>query len=358
MVSGAIRIGVIGVGFGAKVQIPAFISEGFEVTAVCSRQKERAENAAQNLNIPNAYTDYRKMLEQNDLNAVSIVAPPNLHHEITIAALDAGKHVLCEKPFAMNQTEAKEMLEKGVETGLTTMVAHEFRFAPARAYVKALLEEGYIGDLQNASMSMFMRGGPPGGRGPGLDWRQFYEYGGGQLGGLGSHYIDCLRDWFGEIKSITGGVFENGDLVSNSEDKADDAFGVLALFNGGGWASIAANFSAPLGSRVRIEINGSKGSLSTPHHGVNPPLDGIVLGAQFEKSDELNKLEIPGNFLLPSDDRDARIPMFRVLARKFREGIENGTSPHPNFVDGYQGQKIIDSIKEIESNARWSDIGS
>ena len=188
MITKPVRIGVIGVGFGTRVQIPGFQSEGFEVVAVCSRQRERAEEAAKNFGIPNTYTDYREMLSQPGLDAVSIVTPPNLHHEMTIAALEAGKHVLCEKPFAMDQQQAKEMWDKAQETKLTGMVTHEFRFAPARAYVKELLQQGYIGELLNVSITFFLLSGRQQrpGHGP-LEWRRQYSQGGGELAGIGSH---------------------------------------------------------------------------------------------------------------------------------------------------------------------------
>ena len=348
-----IRIGVIGVGFGAKVQAPAFQDEGFEVVAICSRREERAREAAASLGIPHAYTDYRKMLEQPDLDAVSIVTPPNLHHEMTAAALDGGKHVLCEKPFAMDEAEARAMLDKARGTSLTAMVAHEFRFAPARAYVKELVEQGYIGGFQNASVTLFMRGGPPGGR-PGFDWRQQYSYGGGQLGGLGSHYIDCLRDWFGDVASVSGRVF-TPEGAAHGADTSDDAFGVLMTFANGGWGSVTANFAAPLGSRARIEIHGTECTLSLSHAGPNPPADGVVVGGRHAEGEELHELPVPDRLGVVADERDARLGAFRVLAGRFRRGIEEGTSPTPNFEDACRCQQIMDAVRF--GGGPWVELG-
>src|SRR5690349_10652880 len=104
-----LRIGVAGVGFGATVHIPAFQSEGVEVAAVFSRRRERAQEAADKYGIDHVFTDYDKMLAMNGLDAISVVTPPPLHHSMSLAALAAGKHVICEKPFALNQGEALEM---------------------------------------------------------------------------------------------------------------------------------------------------------------------------------------------------------------------------------------------------------
>ena len=106
MGTGNVRVGVIGVGFGTAVQIPGFQDEGIEVVAVCSRRLERARKAAEDFNIPYYFDDYMELIVRDDIDAVSIVTPPALHYPITMAALAAGKHVLCEKPFALNAKEA------------------------------------------------------------------------------------------------------------------------------------------------------------------------------------------------------------------------------------------------------------
>ena len=136
-----VRIGVIGVGFGSVVHIPAFQSEGLEVVAVCARNEARAEAAANFFNIPHVFSDFQRMLEMPDLDAVSIVTPPALHHEMALAALNAGKHVLCEKPFALNSVQAREMWEASEASGLTAMICHEFRFAASRMQVKELIDD-------------------------------------------------------------------------------------------------------------------------------------------------------------------------------------------------------------------------
>ena len=128
------------------------------------------------------------MLQHPGLEAVSIVTHADLHYEMTMAALAAGKHVLCEKPIAVNQRQAREMWEKAQDTGLTAMVAHEFRFAPGRTYVAELIREGYVGEPLSISMTLFL-GMPrrPAGQPP----RPVVPGSSGALGALGSHYIDC-----------------------------------------------------------------------------------------------------------------------------------------------------------------------
>ena len=193
-----LRVGVVGVGFVTIVQIPGFQAENIEVVAVCSRRIERAQEAAQQIGIPHAYSDYQDMLRLEGLDAVSIVTPPALHHSMAIAALEAGKHVLCEKPFALNKNQAWEMYDLSQRTGLTSMITHEFRWAPQRAYIKELLDQGYLGRLNLAGLRLFF--GPRDAvRARPATWALDADLGGGFLYALGSHYIDALRHWFGEI---------------------------------------------------------------------------------------------------------------------------------------------------------------
>src|ERR1700694_416220 len=128
------RIGIIGAGFGAQVHAPGFRSEGWDVAAICSRSREKAEKAAHAAGIANVHTDPMELIRRDDLAAVAITTPPGTHHELCIAALKAGEHVLCEKPFATDAKQAAEMRELAEKTRRTAMVNHEFRHTPQRAY--------------------------------------------------------------------------------------------------------------------------------------------------------------------------------------------------------------------------------
>ena len=229
------KIGVIGVGFGTTVHIPAFISEGLEVVAVCASREERAQEAAQRFSIPNVFTDYRNLLELENLDAVSIVSPPSLHSDMAIDAIDSGKHVICEKPFALNQEQAYRMWQKAENSNVTCMIAHEFRYASARMRVKELIDQGYIGNLHMSLINLM--NGPKDGFTPrNISPRDHANEGGGFLWALGSHYIDCLRTWFGEVSSVSGKVYTHFPERTNPSNgqtlqaTADDAFTFCLLY--------------------------------------------------------------------------------------------------------------------------------
>src|SRR5262245_25576981 len=132
-----IRVGVIGTGWTANIQAPAFqaLPNDFEVVALTSARRERAEAAAAKLGIPNVFTDYREMLALPGLDAVYVGAPPHLHHEMTLAAAAAGKHLICEKPTALDAGQAREMIGAARAAGVTAMLGFEFRWHPARWYL-------------------------------------------------------------------------------------------------------------------------------------------------------------------------------------------------------------------------------
>jgi predicted dehydrogenase len=347
----AIRIGVVGVGFGTTVHVPAFVSEGLEVVAVMARRRERAESAAATFGIESVFSDFDALLEMPGLDAVSIATPTALHFEMATAALRAGKHVICEKPFALNQAEAKEMADLAEASGLTAMIAHEFRFASGRMFVKQLLEGGYVGEPKMA-LARLVRGpvtAPSGDLPEYVASRDAAAAGAGFLFGLGSHYIDCLRHWFGEVEEVAGTLrtlvpgrrSAEGVMLAD----ADDTFGFTLRFQGGVVADMIATRNAPFMEESTIAIYGDAGTIVTPQHGFNPPAHGTVLGGRLGVDASLGELSVPGELEPFSDDRDDRLMAFRLFTREFLRGIEEGSSPAPNFVDGWRCQQVLDAIR-------------
>lgn len=347
-----IRMGVVGVGFGTTVHIPAFQSEGIEVVAVCARRPERAQEAAERFGIEGVYSDYAEMLAHPGLDAVSIVTQAGLHHEMALAALDAGKHVLCEKPFAATLEQAQELAAKARASGRTAMIAHEFRYSPSRATIKELIDEGFIGEPRHISASLFLEfrrlvGAPPRPVSPGSS---------GILGALGSHYIDCMRDWFGDITSVSGSVHGQPPEGASLAD-ANNGFAFEAAFANGAWGTMACSFAAPFGPGARVQVYGSEGSLQTTQRGPNPDVDGVVLGARNDDHEALVEMPIPERLRPIEDDRDDRLAAFRVLTQRFMQGVEQGTSPAPNFDDGLACQRVLAAVQESSVSGKRVAVG-
>ncbi|MEO8305612.1 MAG: Gfo/Idh/MocA family oxidoreductase [Betaproteobacteria bacterium] len=349
------KIGVIGVGFGTQVYVPAFRSEGWDIAAICSRNRDKAAKAAHDAGVADVHTDPLEMIRRDDLDAIAITTPPNAHHPLAIAALGAGKHVMCEKPFAMDAAQAKEMRDAAERSGKTAMVGHEFRHTPQRAFIRQLLTDGYIGTFRMCTIELFLdRYVTPTPR-P-YAWMARKADGGGLLGALGSHYVDGLRHWFGEVASVSGRL-ENlrPDLVDAATGKivkseTDDTFQFTLTFRNGGMATMLASFAATPTRGARIAVMGDRGTLTAEQAGPNPTEDGVVLGSR--DGSKFETLATPARYLPLKDDRDHRLAAFRLLVRDFNAGIEHGTSPAPNFTDGLRCQQVLDAVRESSDSGR------
>ena len=354
------RVGIVGVGFGLAVYAPAFGSEGWEVAALCSRHREKARSAADAVGVRDVHTDPLEMIARDDISAIGIASPPATHHPLSIAALQAGKHVLCEKPFALNARQAAEMRDAAKASGRTAMVGHEFRHTPQRAYVKELLDGGYIGRFQLCTIELFLdryvtREPRP------LTWLARESEGGGLLGALGSHYIDALRHWFGEVTAVSGKLLmlrpELLDTATNHvvKSETDDAFVFTLEFANGGLATMIASFAATPARGARIVLMGERGTLIAEQPGPNPMEDGVVIASR--DGAPLAPLATPAKYTPFTDARDHRLMAFRLLVRAFNRGIDEGNSPAPSFDDGLRNQQVQDAVREASASGTTVRLG-
>src|SRR3989441_9892009 len=149
-----VRIGIIGAGFARSTQIPGFKNcEGARVVAIASAHRENAEAVAREFGIENVESDWRGVVARDNVDLVSIVTPVIMHCEMTLAALEQGKAVLCEKPMAMNADEARRMTERAREAGVLALIDHELRFLPGRLRMRELLRDGEIGKVKHGKLT-------------------------------------------------------------------------------------------------------------------------------------------------------------------------------------------------------------
>jgi len=354
------RVGIVGLGFGAQVHLPAFQSEGWEVAAVCSRTRDKARAAADAAGVADVHTDAAELIARTDIDAIAISTPPGTHHPLSIAALNAGKHVVCEKPFAMSSSEGAQMRDVAARNKRTAMVAHEFRFAPQRRYIKELVRDGHIGRFNLCTIELFLdryvTAQPRA-----LTWQAYKAEGGGILGALGSHYIDGLRDWFGEVASVQCRLSSlRPDVLDARSGKvvqaeSDDTFAFTLEFVNGGAATMIASFAATPARGARLVVMGDEGTLIAEQAGPNPTDDGVVIASR--KGSPLAPLATPAKFTVATDARDHRLMSFRALVREFTRGIGEGVSPGPSFEDGWRCQQVLDAARESSQTGRTIAIG-
>jgi len=182
-----LKIVVVGAGFaGRVVHLPGYRANMVPVAAICDQVKERAQALADLFKVPKVYTDWRQMIEQEQPDIVSVCLPNVLHREVTIAALEAGAHVLCEKPLATSVAEAHEMFDAARKAGRVLMAAQHFRFEPAAQAIKRVVDSGALGQIYHAEAIAMRRMGIP-------TWGAFTQRAasaGGCLLDIGSHMLD------------------------------------------------------------------------------------------------------------------------------------------------------------------------
>lgn len=194
----AVAVGIIGTSWWAELMYLSSLAgyPNARLAAICGRNEERAAEVAAKYNVPRVFTDYREMIWTANLDAVVVSTPDDLHHPMTMAALEAGLHVLCEKPLAMNAAQAREMYETAEAEGVKHMVLFTNRWLPPFRHVHDLVQSGYIGRPYHAQFSHV---GHYGGE---YQWRLDGRRANGVLGDLGSHIIDLSRWYLGEIASV------------------------------------------------------------------------------------------------------------------------------------------------------------
>lgn len=189
-----VGVGIIGTGFARKVQIPSFLEcENTRIISAASGSIGNAESTAREFNIPHFTANWRETASHPDVDLVCITTPPDLHLEMTLFAIEQRKHILCEKPMAMNVAEAEEMTRKAEGSGLLVLIDHELRFQPGRQKAYELLREGAIGMVRHAKYNFRA----PHRGDPNIPWNWWSDktQGGGALGAIASHVIDSFQ-WF------------------------------------------------------------------------------------------------------------------------------------------------------------------
>lgn len=210
---GKVKVAIIGTGSISNFHANAYKKlPNVEIIAACDINKNNLNEFAKKYDVPNVFTDYNEMLKMSDIDAVSVTAWNNAHAPASIAALKAGKNVLCEKPLSLNKNEAKEMVKVSKETGKLLMVGFVRRFGGNTTALKELIDNGTLGNIYYAKAGCLRRWGNPGG------WfSDKKRSGGGPVIDLGVHMIDLVRYLSGKPKpvSVTASTFNKIGMKPN-----------------------------------------------------------------------------------------------------------------------------------------------
>ena len=344
-----VRVGVIGTSWWADGRLLPNVKSHprADVVALCGRDPARAQSLARKYDIPQVYADYRAMLDRAALDAVVIAAPDDLHYPLTMAALEAGLHVVCEKPLASNVQQASEMYAKAEASGVKHMVFFTNRWLPPYQYVAHLMAAHVVGRVFDCTFTYLS--------GFGLQdpymWRLDAARANGALGDVGPHLLDLARWTMGEVEQASALLAVNIPRADASFRPANDSAMLLLTFAGGAHGFVHVSLSAQAGAywaQQRFVVHGEAGTLdvdfSDPAH------------VQIWKHDQRasDRIEIPPEWW--GDIDPARpLDVFEKRPaglRAFVDAILDGTPLVPNFYDGLQVQSVIDAALESARTGR------
>ena len=391
-VSGRPRLGVamIGHSFMGAVHSQAWrtaprvfdLPFDVDMTVVCGRDPKGAARAAERLGWGDWAADWQEVVRRDDVDVVDICTPGDSHADIAIAALAAGKHVLCEKPLANTVEEAERMAaaaQAAAEAGIRSMVGFNNRRVPALAHAARLIAEGRIGEVRHVR-AQYLQDWIVDPEFP-LVWRLRKERAGsGALGDLGSHVIDLLQHLTGERLtgvSATQATFvterplptESSGLSARAGEQrgqvtVDDATAFTGRLEGGALVVVeATRFATGRKNAMRIEVNGSRGSVAFDFESMNELLLYDATDPETEAGFRRILVTEPAHPYLgawwPPGHGLGYEHAFVHQVHDFLTAVaEDGSEPSPSFADGLQVQYVMRAVeRSAADSSRWTSVG-
>lgn len=357
--SNVIGIGIIGTGFARTTQIPAFKAcGGVRLVAIASAHRENAERVAREFGIGYVAGDWRELVARDDVDLVSIVTPPLTHKEMTLAALDAGKAVLCEKPTAMNTEESLAMLRRAEEKNAFALIDHELRFLTGRRRARELILSGELGRVRHAKL--IWRSDARASQERAWDWWSDAKSGGGALGAIGSHAIDGFR-WLlcAEIKelfcSLATHVRERPDKTSGKMRRvtSDDEANLILRFEdsdltAGATGTISLSVVESGALLHRLEIFCERGALRIEESG--------ELWRAETGAGAWQRVEVERSDLAPCLREGGWSRGFTAFAREIVKALQEGRTTvegAATFEDGHHIQLALDAARRSNESGCW-----
>ena len=336
-----LRVGIVGSGFGGSVHAPAFaLHPRFEVVAIAS--PANAERVARERKIPHHFASVEAMLAGVELDVVSVASPPFDHHRSVMAALAAGKHVLCEKPFALNLAQGEEMLAAAERAGVVHALAFEFRYVPALIALRELIENRHVGALREIEIARLSSDLLERNTARTRGWWFDRTRGGGVANAVMPHFFDLATYLAGRAPLRTLGLMRTANARRSDAEGtfastvADGAFAYVDY--GDGLVARASNDSTTVVQSTTVAVHGETRS-------------GIANGTFFHDlslftiaDDEQDELQVAESAYGKLGAIHGNLPFFLPLLEAFAERIDLGKTGVPTFADGLVTQRQLAAI--------------
>ena len=373
-----LRAGIIGSGFIGPVHIEALRRLGVKITAICG--SERAREVAARWDIPQVFTghDFQSLVNCPEVDVVHITSPNRHHHVQSLAALRAGKHVVCEKPLAMTTTETAELVEAARQAGKVFAVNYNVRFYPAVLQMRAMVQRGDLGEIIHVNGS-YMQDWLL--KETDYNWRVLASEGGElrAVGDIGTHWLDTVSFILGSpVTELLADLstfhrtrqrpvgevqtFSN-EAVTHTEDcpvDTEDFASVLLGFDNGARGNLAVSqVAAGRKNCIRIEIYGAKQSVwwdsENPdllHYGRRDDANAAVLRASAGFTDASGYTDYPAGHAEGFPDG------FKMLYRSIYTAIATGTSDglFADAVAGHEELRLCEAVMQSHRERRWINL--
>jgi len=343
---------------------------------IVGRTASLVQKAAEEFGWQEYATDWKEVIARDDIDIVCIATPTSSHKEIALAALKAGKHVLCEKPLGMDAVESKAMRDAATEAGVVHMLGHNYRRVPALALAKKLIEDGKLGEIYHFR-GVYLQDWLADPLAP-MSWRLNKQIAGsGPHGDLNAHLVDLARFLVGEIASVIGmdktfvkqrpaekrtpAETDSGHIAQLEEVTVEDTAAFLAKFKNGALGTFeASRMASGRKNHERIEINGSKGSLSFNFERMNE--------LQFWSKED--GLDVQGfRTILATEEVHPYMQAWwpaghplgyqNTLVNQFADfvhAILHQNQVEPNFYDGWMCNQVLDAVSRSIQSLTWESV--
>jgi predicted dehydrogenase len=377
-----VKAGVIGIGFIGVAHVEALRRLGVEVVGVVGSTPERARAKAQSAGLGRVFDSVEEMAAEESIDVVHVASPNHAHADQVRTLLAAGKHVVCEKPLALDATDTADLVARAEAAGLVNAVCFNIRFYPANHQARALVARGEIGEPRFITGSYHQDWLL---RDTDWNWRLQPEEA-GQLravADIGSHWLDLTRFVSGRdvvevmadlhtlvpVRRHPAGPVETFAAVSETDDlveeemTSDDAAGILLRYEGGARGAVTiSQVSAGQKNSVRYEVAGSESAVRWLS--ANP--DDLFIGHRGRPNEVLSRdpaLYEPSAAALiayPGGHVEGFPDTFRALfSQVYADVVAGGPSPqpsYPTFADGHDAVLVTDAIAESNETGRWTPV--
>jgi predicted dehydrogenase len=353
---------VVGTGFGIFTHLRALRAAGFDVRALVGRDVAKTADRARRLEVPHACTSLADAMALDGVSVVTVATPPHTHRDVVCEAAAAGKHIVCEKPFALDIGQAREMLDAAERAGIVHMLGTEFRFGPGQALLRRVVKDGAIGRPLHALHLLHV---------PALvdpaeqlpDWWEDERRGGGFLGAWGVHVIDQFRAMLGEFTGVSASVQK---LAPRPAMTSDDTFTIHFRMATGVQGVMMASMGIAGSPNAITRISGTDGSawvqgddvwianhkgqlqVPVPKELESPPPVPFPITELIQSTTD--RWHSPGNDLAPYTR------LFEAFADRIAGRASSGPEVPATFADGVAAQAVMDAARLSSAEGRWVEI--